>query len=68
MEPAVSHKWSDKSFRAKAEWFQSLSMLERIAVFTEMTDLIIGLNPAILDQRDAKSIPGRVRVLELPRS
>jgi len=52
--------------QAKASWFQSLSVEERMEVFVEMTDLVIGLNPSILHAKDAKPIPGRVRVLELP--
>ena len=67
MTPSISHDWQDESMAAKAAWFQSLSMTERMEVFVEMTDLIIGLNPSILDAKDAKPIPGRVRVLELPR-
>lgn len=52
---------------AKSEWFQSLSFADRMDVFVDMTDLIVGLNPSILESKDAKPIPGRVRVLELPR-
>jgi len=52
---------------AKAEWFQSLSFADRMDVFVGMTDLIVGLNPSILDSTDAKPIQGLVRVLELPR-
>jgi len=67
MTPSISHDWEQESMAAKADWFQSLSMTERMEVFVEMTDLIIGLNPSILDAKDAKPIPGRVRVLELPQ-
>jgi hypothetical protein len=67
MLPSISHDWNEESALAKARWFRSLSVDERMQVFVEMTDLIIGLNPSILDAKDAKPIPGRVRVLELPR-
>ena len=68
MKPSISHDRADESLLAKAAWFQSLSITERMDVFVEMTDLIIGLNPSILDAKDAQPIPGRVRVLELPKS
>ena len=68
MNLSISHNRADESMRAKAEWFQSLSVEERMDVFVEMMDVVIGLNPSILDSKDAKPIPGRVRVLELPRS
>jgi hypothetical protein len=66
MQPSISHDREEESLDAKVRWFQSLSVTERMEVFVEMTDLIIGLNPSILDAKDAKPIPGRVRVLELP--
>jgi hypothetical protein len=66
MKLSVSHDRSEESMQAKASWFQSLSVEERMEVFVEMTDLVIGLNPSILHAKDAKPIPGRVRVLELP--
>ncbi len=66
MKPSVSHDKNEESMAAKAEWFQSLTVTERMEVFVEFTDFIIGLNPSILDAKDAKPIPGRVRVIELP--
>jgi hypothetical protein len=63
MTPSVSHDRNDESFLAKARWFQSLSIEERMDIFVEMTDLVIGLKPSILTSRDAQSIPGRVLVL-----
>ena len=66
MKPSISHNRSEESLEDKARWFQSLTVSERMDVFVEMTDLIVGLNPSILDAKDAQPIPGRVRVLELP--
>jgi len=68
MKLSISHDREEETLEAKARWFQSLSVNERMEVFVEMTDLVIGLNPSILDAKDAKPISGRVRVLELPRS
>jgi len=66
MNLSVSHDRGDEDLDAKAKWFQSLTVNERMDVFVEMMDLIIGLNPSILEERDAESVPGRVRVLRLP--
>jgi len=67
MKLSISHDRGEESMAAKAEWFQSLSFADRMDVFVGMTDLIVGLNPSILDSTDAKPIQGLVRVLELPR-
>ncbi len=63
---SISHDRSEETPEAKARWFQSLSMEERMRVFSEMTNLILACNPGIIGKKDARPIPGRVRVLELP--
>lgn len=65
---SVSHDWTDESPEAKARWFQSLTMEERIQVFCDMMELVLALNPNLMEQKSAEPIPGRVQVLELPRS
>jgi hypothetical protein len=65
MNPSISHDLGDETLEAKARWFQSLSLDERMNVFVEMMDIIIGVNPDILKARDAQPIPGRVRVVTL---
>lgn len=64
---SISNSRADESFEAKVAWFRSLSYQERMEVFVDMMDMLIELNPSILDAKDAQPIPGRVRVLELPR-
>ncbi len=60
----ISHDRSQESLQAKAAWFRSLSIEERMEYFCEMADLVLELNPAALEvKRRAESIPGRVRVL-----
>ena len=66
MNGSVSHDRSEESPQAKARWFQSLSLAERMDVLCEMTDLILENNPRIADKKHAQSITGRVRVVELP--
>ena len=63
MNGSVSHDMQDESFEAKARWFQSLSIDERMQVFCELTDLLLENNPELARAKDAQSIPGRVRVL-----
>lgn len=62
----VSHSREDESFEAKARWFQSLSLEERMAFLCELTELVLQNNPRIVEAKDAAATSGRVRVLELP--
>jgi hypothetical protein len=62
----VSHDRRHESDEAKAAWFQSLTLEERMDLLCEFTDLILESNPDLLENSDAQSTPGRVRILELP--
>lgn len=62
----ISHDRGDESLQAKTAWFKSLSMGERIDIFCELYDLVASVNPEVVRKKDARSIPGRVRVLEQP--
>ncbi len=64
----ISHSREEETPEAKARWFQSLTVEERIAMLCAWTDLVFENNPDIARCKDAKPIAGRVRVLELPRS
>ncbi len=48
---------------AKARWFQSLSMDERAAILCEFTELILEINPGIMEKKNAQPIEGRILVL-----
>jgi hypothetical protein len=67
MIPGISHSREDETPEAKARWFQSLTVEERIAMLCAWTDLVFENNPDIANQKEATPIPGRVRVLDLPR-
>jgi len=67
MNPGISHSREDETPEAKARWFQSLTVDERIAMLCAWTDLVLENNPDIANQKEATPIPGRVRVLDLPR-
>ncbi len=60
---SVSHDRHDESLEAKARWFQSLSIEERMELLCEFTDLMLALNPDIARRKDAQPVEGRVLVL-----
>ena len=63
MEKSISHSREDESMEAKALWFQSLSLSERMDLLCFFTDLILSNNPEIAEKKDAQPVAGRVRVL-----
>ena len=63
----VSHDRKDETPEAKALWFQSLSVQERLELFEEITELALELNPALANGSDAETPSERLRVLTLPR-
>ena len=66
MKGTVSHDRKDETPEAKARWFRSLPLSERMEMLCAFTDLALALNPKTAGMKDAQPIPGRVRVLELP--
>ncbi len=63
MNKAISHDRLQETPEAKARWFQSLSLTERMELLCQFTDMILDVNPKIIETKDAKPIAGRVRVL-----
>ena len=51
MIKTVSHERSQESLEAKAIWFQSLSLEERMDLFVAFTNLILENNPDIVKQK-----------------
>jgi len=62
----VSHNRDDESLEAKARWFQSLTMSERLAAFAEFYNLALALNPDLVRLKDVPAPSACVRVLERP--
>jgi hypothetical protein len=54
---------AEEATKAKARWFQFLSLSERMELLCLFTDLVLENHPLIGERKDAKSIAGRVRVL-----
>lgn len=63
MELTIKHDREQESLEAKAKWFQSLSVDERMEVFCNFTDMALSINPNLKDKNCAQPIKGRVQVL-----
>jgi hypothetical protein len=63
MNRTVSHSRSDESIDAKAKWFKSLSMKQRMDVFVAFTNLILKNNPEIAKKKHDRPASDRIRVL-----
>ena len=62
-EKGIAFGWNEETPRAKALWFQSLTMEERMNLFCEFTELALRANPNIIREKDATPVEGRVLVL-----
>lgn len=60
----VSHDRSEETPEAKARWFRSLPVEERMELLCAFTDLALDAHPFLVNRRHAQSTSGRVRVLE----
>ena len=68
MKRKISNDRNDESPEAKARWFQSLTLDERMDLLCELTDLILAINPKIVESKNVTSTSGRVRILSKTRS
>ena len=62
-EDAVTHDRSEETMEAKARWFASLPLAERMDLLCAFTDLALSINPDLQDRKDAQPITGRVQVI-----
>ena len=60
---SISHSWQDETPEAKARWFQSLSLEERMEILCSFTDMILENNPRIMEFKNAESTSERIRVI-----
>lgn len=65
MEPngCVTHARSEETIEAKAQWFRSLPLSERMDMFCSFTDLALSVNPALQERKDAQPVAGRIQVI-----
>ena len=64
----VAHTRQEEEPEAKARWFQSLTLLERMEMLCSFTDLILANNPTVADTKDDQSTSRRVRVVSKAQS
>jgi hypothetical protein len=60
---SISHSFADESIKAKARWFKSLSIEERMKILVAFTRLILENNPEIVKKKHVRSASNRIRVL-----
>ncbi|NLX06416.1 MAG: hypothetical protein GXY33_14860 [Phycisphaerae bacterium] len=63
MSDLVSHDRNEETIEAKARWFQSLPMEQRMELLCMFTDLALSVNPDVQDRDDAQPASGRIQVL-----
>jgi len=63
MTGTVSHDIRDENLEAKARWFRSLSLEDRMDVFVAFTNLILENNPDIIKQKYVRPASKRIRVI-----
>jgi len=59
----ISHDRAEETIEAKARWFQSLPLQQRMEIFCAFTELMLAANPRIVEKRDAELAARRVRVI-----
>ena len=66
MQESISYSREEETPEAKAAWFQSLSLEERMELLCSYTDLILDVNPAIQEKKHAEPIKGSIQILSRP--
>lgn len=65
MNATVTHNRTEETIEAKTLWFRSLTLAERMDMLCAFTEFVLMVNPRIVEQKYAKPIEGRVRVLAI---
>lgn len=66
MNKHITHDREKETIEAKAKWFQSLSLEERMDIFCQFTNLILENNPKIVRKKYAKPTSGRIQIIRKP--
>jgi len=62
MTNSISHDRADESLEAKARWFQSLTMEQRMDVFQQIMELALAVNSRLMERKNAQRPQGPFRV------
>jgi len=65
MNKVISHDRKEESAEAKARWFRSLPLSERMEILCSFTDLALTANPSLQERKHAQPVTGRIQVLDL---
>jgi len=60
---SASHDRLEESPEAKAWWFRSLPMSERMERLCAFTDLALSVNPSLQERKCAQPVAGRIQVI-----
>jgi len=63
MNIAISHDRQEETLQAKARWFQSLSLKDRADLLCQYTDMILEVNPKIIERKNAQPVKGRILIV-----
>jgi hypothetical protein len=63
MTQKISYTREDETIEAKARWFQSMSLSERMDMLCLFTDFILANCPNIAERKYAQPASGRVCIL-----
>lgn len=59
-DASVTHDRSEETMEAKARWFRSLPLSERMDMLCFFTDPAPTVNPALQERRAAQPVAGRI--------
>lgn len=60
---SIMHDRREETPEAKARWFQSRSLSERMELLCSFTDLALTINPDLQERKYAKPVAGRIQVI-----
>lgn len=60
---SISHDRQDETPEAKARWFRSLPMSERMEMLCSFTDLALTVTPSLLKGKHAQPVAGRIQII-----
>lgn len=63
MLTSISHDRADESMEAKARWFQTLSIEERLEFLCELVDMALEVRPQLAEPADATCAEGSLRIV-----
>jgi len=60
---SISHDRREETPEAKARWFRSLSIEERMEMLCAFTDPALSVNPALQERSHAQPVAGPIQVV-----